>query len=147
MKRRGYERKRPWLILRWCSAVCLERLESQEITQSRKATVRPEFVSETSRIRGECDINSSATQKARHRQKEMKTFKQNKTINIRKKQRRNKTRLPGLDESAPSKHFCLMYDKNRYSFSNAYESYFSVMAICSCNKKQKSNYSRIRSCI
>jgi hypothetical protein len=34
-----------------------------------------------------------------------------------------------------------------YSFSKAYESYFSVMVICNCNKKQKSYYSRIRSCI
>jgi hypothetical protein len=70
--------------------------------------VGPEFVSETSRIRRECDINSTATQKASHRQEEMKTQKQNKTMNERKKQRRNKTRLPGLDESGPSEHFCLI---------------------------------------
>jgi hypothetical protein len=32
-------------------------------------------------------------------------------MNERKQQRRNKTRLPRLVKSGPSKHLCLMYDK------------------------------------
>jgi hypothetical protein len=144
MKWRGCERKRPWPILRCCSAICLERRESHRITRSRKAMVRPEFVSETYRIRRECDVHSTATQKARLRQKELKIEKKNYTMNDRKQQGRNQhDTLLWLNRTLQNT-FCMMYDKNRYSFSNAYESCFSVMAICNCNKKQKSNYSRIR---
>ena len=66
------------------------------------------------------------------------------TMNNRKQQGRNQhDTLLWLNRTLQNT-FCMMYDKNRYSFSNAYESCFSVMAICNCNKKQKSNYSRIR---